>query len=96
MLVCKLKTLKEDLKNWNKITFGDAHERKNCRMRDILDLDVKEGREGLSSEEHNLREELKGEVIRLVHMAETSWHQKPCALWLKEGDNNTSFFPSYG
>ena len=41
-------------------------------MRDILDLNVKEGRESLSSEEHNLREELKGEVVRLAHMAETS------------------------
>uniref|UniRef100_A0A2N9HB87 Reverse transcriptase domain-containing protein n=1 Tax=Fagus sylvatica TaxID=28930 RepID=A0A2N9HB87_FAGSY len=89
---CKLKTLKEDLKKWNKDSFGDVHHRKNCCMRDILELDVKEGREGLSSDEHLLREELKGEVTKLAHLAETSWRLKSRATWLKEGDNNTSFF----
>ena len=51
MLACKLKALKEDLKKWNKDTFGDIHYRKSCCMRDILDLDVKEGCEGLSPDE---------------------------------------------
>ncbi len=92
MLACKLKTLKEDLKKRNKDSFGDVHHRKNCCMRDILELDVKEGREGLSSDEHLLREELKGEVTKLAHLAETSWRLKSRATWLKEGDNNTSFF----
>ena len=75
VLACKLKALKEDLKKWNKDSFGDVHHRKNCCMRDILELDVKEGREGLSSVDHLLREELKGEV-KLAHLAETSWHLK--------------------
>jgi endonuclease/exonuclease/phosphatase family metal-dependent hydrolase len=72
VLACKLKALKEDLKKWNKDTFGDIHYRKSCCIRDILDLDVKEGREGLSPDEQQLREVLKGEVIQLAHMAETS------------------------
>ena len=41
-------------------------------MGDILDLDVKEGRGGLSSKEHSLREDLKSEVVRLAHLEETS------------------------
>jgi hypothetical protein len=57
------------------------------------DLDVKEGRGGLSLEEYNRREELKSEVVQLAHLEETSWWQKSWILWLKEGDNDTSFFP---
>jgi hypothetical protein len=51
VLASKLKALKEYLKRWNKDTFGDVHYRKNCRMRDNLDLDVKEGWEDLYSDE---------------------------------------------
>ena len=39
-----------------------------------------------------MREKLKSEVVRLAHLEETSWQQKSCILWLKEEDNNTSFF----
>ena len=53
---------------------------------------MKEGRGGLSTEENNLREVLKDEVVQLAHMEETSWRQKSHALWLKEGNKNTSFF----
>jgi hypothetical protein len=72
ILASKLKVLKEDLKHWNRVTFGDVRYRKHHRMGDILELDVKEGRGALSAEEHTLREELKDEVVRLAHMEETS------------------------
>uniref|UniRef100_A0A2N9FRJ8 Reverse transcriptase domain-containing protein n=1 Tax=Fagus sylvatica TaxID=28930 RepID=A0A2N9FRJ8_FAGSY len=56
VLAYKLKALKEDLKKWNKDTFGDIHHRKSCCMRDILELDVKRGRDGLSPDEQHRRE----------------------------------------
>ena len=80
VLACKLKALKEDLKKWNRETFGDVHYKKHCKMREILELDVKEGLEGLSEVKQKLREDLKVEVIQLAHMAETSWRQKSRAL----------------
>jgi hypothetical protein len=72
ILASKLKALKEDLKRWNKETFGDVRLKRLSRMGEILDLDVKEGSGGLTFEEYNLREELKSEVVRLAHLEETS------------------------
>jgi hypothetical protein len=92
VLASKLKALKEDLKHWNKETFGDVRLQRHRKMGEILELDVKEGNGGLSSEDQILREELKCEVVRLAHLEETSWRQKSRVLWLKEGDNNTRFF----
>jgi exonuclease III len=82
VLASKLKALKEDLRRWNKETFGDVHYRKKLQMGEILRLDVKEGLYGLSNDEKNLREEHKIEVARLAHLAETSWRQKSRVLWL--------------
>jgi chemotaxis response regulator CheB len=78
VLACKLKALKEDLKKWNRETFGDVHYKKHCKMREIGAGCG--GLEGLSEVKQKLREDLKAEVIQLAHMAETSWRQKSRAL----------------
>ena len=89
VLANKLKALKEDLKIWNREVFGDVCGKKSSVMRELMDLDVKEGLGGLDPEEHHLRDELKYEVARLAHLEESSWRQKSRVLWFKEGDNNT-------
>ena len=61
-------------------------------MSELLGLDVKEELLGLSHEEQSHRTQVKGDIEVLATMEETFWRQKSCALYVKEGDNNTHFF----
>ena len=76
VLASKLKALKGDLKAWNRTVFGDVRYRRQCKMSELLVLDVKEGNGGLSLEENSLREILRSDLVRLAHLEETSWRQK--------------------
>ena len=88
----KLKALKEDLKKWNKEEFGDLAFRKKCLLAKLMGLDAKEELWGLSIEEDSHRTQVKGDIVALAALEETFWRQKSCALYVKEGDNNTRFF----
>ena len=38
------------------------------------------------------RTQVKGDIAALAALEEAFWRQKSCALYVKEGDNNTKFF----
>ena len=93
VLACKLKALKKDLKCWNKLVFGDVHFRKKkCLLSKLLDLDMREGMQVLSTADKARKIEIKAEIEFLASLEEISWRQKSRALFLKKGDNNTRFF----
>ena len=91
VLACKFKALKKDLNCWNKHVFGDVHFRKKCLLSELLDLDMREGMQVLTTADKARKIEIKAEIKSLASLEEISWGQKLRALFLKEGDNNTRF-----
>ena len=92
VLACKFKALKKDLKCWNKHVFGDVHFRKKCLLSKLLDLDMREGMQVLTTADKARKIKIKAEIESLASLEEISWMQKSRALFLKQGDNNTRFF----
>ena len=92
VLACKFKALKKDLKCWNKHVFGDVHFRKKCLLSKLLDLDMREGMQVLTTADKARKIKIKAEIESLASLEEISWMQKSRALFLKHGDNNTRFF----
>ena len=71
--------------------FGRLQSRKRELMAGIGSLDVQEcGR--LDVEARVRRDSLGAELDTLLLQEEISWRQKSRALWLQEGDRNTSYF----
>jgi hypothetical protein len=73
VLACKLKALKEDLKNWNYHVFGNVNVKQQQLFCDLGTLDSKESLGGLSSSKRDLQGTLLLELDKLAYFKETSW-----------------------
>ena len=62
VLACKFKALKKNLKCWNKHVFGDVHFRKKCLLSELLDLDMREGMQVLSTADKTRKIEINAEI----------------------------------
>lgn len=88
----KLKILKSHLKRWNKESFGFIEDEKRKIQKEIDDIDSGEEEGVLSKDLINRCNELKGNLAELVRKEQRMWNKKCKFQWLKEGDENTSFF----
>ncbi|RVW86011.1 Transposon TX1 uncharacterized 149 kDa protein [Vitis vinifera] len=88
----RLQFVKANLKEWNKVSFGELNERKKNILNDLANFDAIEQVGGLTSELLVQRTLRKGELEELILREEIHWRQKGRVKWVKEGDCNSKFF----
>ncbi|GAU38725.1 hypothetical protein TSUD_396540 [Trifolium subterraneum] len=92
MLTQKLKTLKGDLKRWNKEVFGDIELKIELEIESIKNFDLKAEAGQLSLEDDRARKLCQESMWKLLRFKETQIFQRSRSRWLQEGDANTNFF----
>ncbi|KAJ9707044.1 hypothetical protein PVL29_002161 [Vitis rotundifolia] len=88
----RLQFVKANLKEWNKVSFGELNERKKSILKDLANFDAIEQAGGLTPDLLVQRALRKGELEELVLREEIHWRQKARVKWVKEGDCNSRFF----
>ncbi|KAJ9688894.1 hypothetical protein PVL29_014511 [Vitis rotundifolia] len=88
----RLQFVKANLKEWNKVSFGELNERKKSILSDLANFDAIEQVGGLTPNLLVQRALRKGELEELVLREEIHWRQKVRVKWGKEGDCNSKFF----
>ncbi|KAG6695250.1 hypothetical protein I3842_09G087800 [Carya illinoinensis] len=87
VLASKLRTLKANLKMSNKEVVGNVEQQKKSLWEELQALESERNCE----QSFSRKNEVVLELERVLLLEEISWRQKSRVLWLKEGDQCTSF-----
>eukprot|EP00253_Pinus_taeda_P023063 PITA_23063 len=88
----KLKHLKEEIKRWNKTTFGNIFKAKEILIQEMKAIQQKMISEGRSEELVQKEQIMENKILERDIQEEIIWRQKSRIRWLKEGEKNTNFF----
>ena len=86
----KLKTIKINLKRWNKNTFGDIFQAKKELEEKMANLQQSLIKEGPNDERIAQESNLQRQWEERLKQEELLWRQKSRVQWLKQGERNTS------
>jgi hypothetical protein len=82
VLVSKLKTLKEDLKIWNKEAFGDVRIKILNMQNELWLLESKENQGLFTEEDKSYRLNVQTDFEKTMLQEEIPWRQKSRVQWL--------------
>ncbi|KAH7677444.1 hypothetical protein IHE45_07G084600 [Dioscorea alata] len=88
----KMAGLRNYLRHWAKFSFGSIKLKKLSLLNDLEGLDVIMEQRALSPSEVAHGENLRKQLMLICRQEELYWKQRSRLQWLKEGDENTSFF----
>lgn len=91
ILFQKLKILKRNLKEWNRVSFGNLKLKIAAAEEKVLQAQLQLD-SYTSTQAHIVLQVAKSELHNLLQAEETHWKQKARIKWLEEGDRNTKFF----
>ena len=91
----KLEGMKEALKEWNRVSFGNVQTQVEQVEKQLYDLDIKAEEGSILENDKMGKRELKAELWKLCRYLEWMWSQKSRANWNLKVDRNTKFF-SFG
>lgn len=88
----KLKHLKEEIKRWNKDTFGNIFKSKELLTQEMKEIQQRMILEERSKELSQKEQITENKILERDQQEETLWRQKSRVRWLKEGEKKTKFF----
>lgn len=88
----KLKMLKNEIKAWKTVTFGNWIKPSRIKKCEIERLDLLDEALGLDEDEARLREQTMNDLIKESSWKEAQLLQKSRIKWITEGDVNSQFF----